>query len=388
MNTNSYINCNMKKIDSNLNNFIALGESDCVLNAIVYYTNKQKAQQFFYENNIPILNEVNFINAFVVCLSTSAIIKTASQNCIYYISSVAEVNSLVCTSKKILGTEKCFENGNGVTIAFIDTGISNHLDFKLGKNKLLKFVDFVGGKQKNYDDNGHGTFVSSVACGLGSQSGLKFSGVASGSNIVSLKALDKSGEANAVLILKAMQWIFDNYKKYNIKVVCMSFGSEPLGVNDPILVGAEKLWDEGIVVVCAGGNSGPLRASIKSPGISKKIITVGGLNDNRNENFQYDLKNFKVADFSSRGPANGRIKPDVIAPSVNIVGCSYLGGYKKMNGTSVATPMVAGLVAIMLQKYPYAEPKEIKNFLIKTAKSLGVNKFDEGYGVANIEKLT
>lgn len=377
----------MNKIDEKLLNFVILSEKDCVLNGIVYYLNKQKTQEFFDKNKIKIIKELNFINAFVVCLTSENILKTASQNFIYYISSVASVETMVDTSKKILGAYDRVETGKDITIAFIDTGINSHIDFKLGKNKLIKFVDFVNKINKNYDDNGHGTFVASVACGSGVLSNFKYSGIASGSNIISLKALDEKGEANAVVILEAMEWIYDNYKKYNIKVVCMSFGSEPLGYNDPIAKGAEKLWNEGVVVVCAGGNSGPKRATIKSPGISKEIITVGGLNDKRNEKGECDEKLFDIAQFSSRGPAMGRIKPDIIAPSVNITACNYMGGYKQMNGTSVATPMVAGLVAIILEKYPNATPKQIKQFLIYNAVSIKKTKFDEGYGIASISKL-
>lgn len=377
----------MNKIDDKLLNFVILSEKDCVLNGIVYYNDKQKTQEFFYDNNIKILKELNFINALAVCFTSENVLKVASQSFICYISSVAEVETFLNVSKKILGCNKFSLSGKGVNIAFIDTGISSHLDFKLKQNKLLKFIDFVNSKTKNYDDNGHGTFVASVATGGGYLSGFKYSGIAYNSNIVALKALDGKGEANAVLILDAMQWVYDNHKKYNIKIVCMSFGSEPLGINDPIMIGAEKLWDEGVIVVCAGGNSGPEKSTIKSPGISKKIITVGGLDDKRTEDDQYDEKNFDIASFSSRGPAMGRIKPDLIAPSVNITACNYLGGYKKMNGTSVATPMVAGICALILEKYPNAKPEHIKKFLLYNAKTIKKTKFEEGYGIANINNL-
>ena len=121
--------------------------------------------------------------------------------------------------------------------------------------------------------------------------------------------------------------------------------------------------------------------------ISKKIITVGGLDDKRDKNGNYDNGKLDIAQFSSRGPAFGRIKPDIIAPSVNICSCSHLGGYKQMSGTSVAAPMVAGLCAIIKQKYPNATPDQIKTFLTKTAISLKKSKFEEGFGIANIFNL-
>lgn len=377
----------MNKIDKKLLNFIILGEDECVLEAIVYYLDKSKTQDFLLKNNIKILKELRLINAFVVCFNSGQLLNTANQNFVYYISSVSNVATLVNVSKRILGVDKCNSKGKNVTIAFIDTGINSHLDFSLGKNRIVLFKDFVNSKKNSYDDNGHGTFVAGVACGSGYVSCKKYSGIAPCCNIISLKALDKKGEATAVTILDAMQWILDNHVKHNISIVCMSFGSEPLGNNDPIMKGAEVLWQEGIVVVSAGGNSGPNNETIKSPGVSKKIITVGGLDDKRDNDGNCDEKLYDIAKFSSRGPAYGRIKPDVIAPSVDITSCSHMGEYKKMSGTSVATPMVAGLCAIIKERYPSSTPNQIKNFLVSTARSINKSKFEQGFGIANIFKL-
>ena len=115
----------------------------------------------------------------------------------------------------------------------------------------------------------------------------------------------------------------DNRKKYNIKVVCMSFGSMVLSSNDPLITGAEVLWNNGITVVAAAGNSGPESQTIKSPGASSKIITVGAINDNR-KNGKYNEDNFVIADFSSRGPILDNYKPDLVVPGVDIMGgCNY-----------------------------------------------------------------
>ena len=213
----------MRKIDSKLLNYIILSEKDCKLEAIVYCLNKQSAVNFFDKNNIKILKEISFLNAFVVCFNTEKIIKTAKQSFITYISSVASVTTLINVSKKILGINKLKQTGKDVTIAFIDTGINLHLDFVLLKNRILKFCDFVNGYSEPYDDNGHGTFVSGVACGSGLLSNGKYSGIATDSNIVSLKALNEKGEATAVTILEAMQWIYDNRNKYNIKLIQTTF---------------------------------------------------------------------------------------------------------------------------------------------------------------------
>lgn len=374
----------MKKIDEKLINFAILSQQDCKIEGIVYYFDRLKTIDFFRKNKIKILQEFNFLNAFVVCLTSKSMFLTASQNFIKFISSVSSVTALMDVSKKILNTYNIKLTGKDVTIAFIDTGINCHIDYTLGKNRMIKFCDFVNKYDYIYDDNGHGTFVTGVACGSGLLSHGRYSGIAKNSSIISLKALNGKGEANALTILEAMQWVYDNYQKYNIKIVCMSFGSEPLGNKDPIMKGAEKLWDEGIVVVCAGGNSGPELQTIKSPGVSRRIITVGGLDDKRTPEGEYDEKLFDIADFSSRGPAFGKVKPDIIAPSVNITSCSHLGGYKQMSGTSVATPMIAGICALLFEKYPNATPEQIKKYLINYAKPLHKSKYAEGYGCARL----
>lgn len=375
----------MQKIDNKLLKFVALSQNECILECIVYYTDRQKILDFFEKNNVKIIKDFSMLNAYAVCFNSKNILNSAKQKFVSYISSVAEVDALINVSKKIIKTDNTNLTGKGVTIAFIDTGINSHLDFMLGKKRIIKFCDFVNNYSKNYDDNGHGTFVAGVAIGSGVTSGGKYSGIAPEANIISLKALNEKGEATAVTILEAMQWVYDNHEKYNIKVVCMSFGSEPLGIKDPIMKGAEKLWQEGITIVSAGGNSGPERETIKSPGVSKKIITIGGLNDNRNQLGEYNERNFDVAEFSSRGPAFNRIKPDLLAPSVNITSCSHTGGYRQMSGTSVATPMVAGICALIYEKYPDATPDQIKNYLLYNAKSIFKGRYAQGYGLVQFK---
>lgn len=375
----------MQKIDKQLQKIISLSQEDCVYECIVYTYNKKQSLKYFEQNNIMVKKELPLLNCFVVCFNSQNLLKTASCNFIEYISSVASVTALMDISKQILSVNMTNLTGEGISIAYIDTGVNRHLDFCLGQNRLLYFYDFINNSQLPYDDNGHGTFVAGVASGNGVLSCGKYSGVAPKSNIISLKALNEKGEATSISILEAMQWILDNHKKFNIKVVCMSFGSEPLGYKDPIMLGAERLWNEGIVVVSAGGNSGPEFQSIKSPGVSRKIITVGGLDDKRNELGEYDVKNFDIADFSSRGPAFNRVKPDIVAPAVDIVSCSHSGGYRKMSGTSVATPMVAGMVALIYEKYPKATPDQIKKYLLVNAKNIYKNRYAQGYGVANFD---
>ena len=184
-----------------------------------------------------------------------------------------------------------------------------------------------------------------------------------------------------------MEWVYDNHIKFNIKVVCMSFGSEPLGYNDPIMAGADALWKEGVTVVAAAGNSGPEYQTIKSPGVSSQIITVGGFNDNRISDSEYNDNYFELAPFSSRGPAFQRYKPEIVAPSVDIISCAASGDYTKLSGTSVATPMIAGLALLLFEKEPWLKPIDIKRKLLSVCRPISFNRNFEGYGYPQFNRL-
>lgn len=377
---------NINKIDKNLfDKTYALDECEkreCIVHAYDF----KRIKKVLSNKKVEVLNEYLFINSLRILANKKQISELSSLTQVKYISSVSKASALMNVAKKILGIEQENLTGKGITIAYIDTGIARHGDFCMGENRIKFFKDFVNDKKKCYDDNGHGTFVAGVCSGNGSLSCGKYSGIAPQSNIISLKALNKQGEASADKILNAMEWVFDNYKKYNIKIVCMSFGSEPLGYNDPIMAGAEALWREGLVVVAAAGNSGPEYQTIKSPGVSSQIITVGGFNDNRIED-SFKCEYFELAEFSSRGPAFQRYKPDLVAPSVDIISCSTKNDYTSLSGTSVATPMIAGLSALILESNPNASPFEIKRALLSTAHPITFNKNMEGYGYPEITKI-
>jgi serine protease AprX len=162
----------------------------------------------------------------------------------------------------------------------------------------------------------------------------------------------------------------------------MSFGSLLTDSRDPLILGVEVLWDNGIVVVSAGGNSGPEYSTIMSPGASRKIITVGSLDSN---------DEYKVADFSSRGPALKNYKPDIVVPGVDIISTNVFGKdkkfYTKMTGTSVSTPMVAGVVSLLLKINPNYTPDQIKYMLINSCVKMSGDRNAEGYGRLDLSKL-
>ena len=374
-----------RKIDTELKKILTLGNDEKEVKCLIYVSGFNTNVKNLEDFGIKIEEKFPFINAISAKVPVELINKLSMKSYVEYISSQSKVEALMNIARKVLKAEN-ITGGNEVSIAYIDTGIAPHADFKLVRNRIIKFVDLINEKTNAYDDNGHGTFVAGVGSGNGALSGGKYRGIAPNSNIVSIKALDKHGEANATKILEAMQWVYDNNLEYNIKVVCMSFGSEPLGFNDPIMKGAEALWRKDIVIVSAAGNSGPDYQTIKSPGISPRIITVGGMNDNRFDE-EYKEEFFEIAKFSSRGPAFNKFKPDIVAPSVDINSCSNKEGYTKLSGTSVATPMIAGLCALAYEKNKYLKPDQIKSALLASSNGITYNRNLEGYGLPNLEKF-
>ena len=376
---------NINKLDKNLFSVMAMSEN-IQISCIAYVESLISAKRYFKEKH-NIIAEFPFINAVALEIKSNEILELCNRSWVKFITKQSNVMALMNVARNVLNIDKTL-TGKDITICYIDTGIKPHGDFTICKSRIIKFIDLFENKKIPYDDNGHGTFVAGVGSGNGCLSGGKYKGIATESNIISIKALNSNGEANAIVILEAMQWVYDNHKKYNIKVVCMSFGSEPLGLNDPIMKGAESLWDRGIVVVAAAGNSGPEFQTIKSPGISSKIITVGGMNDNRLDNDVFNENFFEIANFSSRGPALRRYKPDLIAPAVNINSCSIdsQNSYT-LSGTSVATPMIAGMCALMFEKNSNYSPDIIKYKLMACCKSLTFNRNLEGNGLPDMSKI-
>ena len=355
---------------------------ECVL-----YAHNFKRLYSYLINNFKEIYPIPFISAFVVKLNYKNIFSLSSLNTVKYITEATKVSALINVANKILKTEDKLISNTNFSVAIIDTGIFPHMDFVVPQNRIIKFVDFINGGEVPYDDNGHGTFVSGVIAGGGTVNP-KYVGINPNTNIISIKALDKNGETGASTILNAMQWVYDNKNTYNIKIVCMSFGSVSIGKNDPLKLGAEMLWDSGIVVVSAAGNSGPSSETIRSPGSSSKIITVGALDDHRIGDIpQYEL--FSVADFSSRGPINNNYKPDMITSGVNINGLSNIPNqfYTIMSGTSVSTPMVAGVVSILLQNNPGLTPDQVKRKLITSCTPITGDRNSEGFGWLDGRKL-
>ena len=234
----------------------------------------------------------------------------------------------------------------------------------------------------------HGTHVAGIIAGNGYSSRGKYVGVAPKANILAIKALDENGGGSSSKIIEAISYIIDTKDKYNTKIINLSIGTPANNIcdKDPLCRAVEKAVEAGLIVVVAAGNSGPERGTILSPGTSRNAITVGAVDDKRT----IDPSDDTIAPFSSRGPTlEGLTKPDLLAPgvSINSLSNTKLDGYSALSGTSMATPLVSGAVALLLNKYNDLKPYEVKKRLLKSCIDIKDSKEMQGIGMLNLKLL-
>jgi len=307
--------------------------------------------------------------------------------------------------------------GAGVGVAIIDSGITNWHDdltgsgvYPYGNQRVAAFVDFVNGQALPYDDNGHGTHVAGTIAGNGFDSNGKEAGMAPGAHLVALKVLDQDGNGTISDIIAALDYAVAHKAEHNIRVINMSVGA---GINesyetDPLTLAAKRAVDAGIVVVTAAGNLGKSDGMIRygtitAPGNAPWVLTVGASSTQGTVDPTDDV----VAGYSSRGPTriDYLAKPDILGPGTGTLSLSdplskffstkalYLvpgsvstayQPYLSLSGTSMASPAVAGVVALMLEAHPALTPNLVKAILQYTAHfDPTYNVLTEGAGFAN-----
>ena len=276
-------------------------------------------------------------------------------------------------------------SGAGVGVAVLDTGIYPHEDFE---NRIMAFKDFVRRRPGPYDDNGHGTHIAAMIGGNGASSDGRYRGVAPGCGLIAVKVLDFRGNGFASDVLAGLRWIRENKEKYGIRVVNISVGSlsrKDMSENSVLVRGVDAAWDDGLVVVVAAGNHGPGRMTITTPGISRKVITVGCSDDYK----EVEVMGNRMVDYSGRGPTMACIsKPDLVAPGSGIISCcNQPGQYMPKSGTSMSTPLVSGAVALLLERYPQMTNRDVKLRLIERAVDMGRPHNQQGWGLLDVGRL-
>ncbi len=269
-------------------------------------------------------------------------------------------------------------DGSGVKVAVLDTGIdTEHPDVAGQLDEAVSFVP----EEDALDHHAHGTHVASTVLGTGSASEVRNKGVAPGARLLVGKVLGNDGYGQDSWIIDGMEWA-----AHNAKIVSMSLGSsEPSNGTDPMAQAVNQLSEEtGALFVIAAGNTGA--EGIGSPGAADSALTVGAVDKEDN-----------LAWFSSKGPRFGKsgLKPDLTAPGVAITAARSQfakqgsGSYMTMDGTSMATPHVAGAAAILAQRHPDWTGNQLKNALMSTTKKLdNIKPFEGGTGRLDVATAT
>ncbi|WP_371529348.1 S8 family serine peptidase [Streptomyces sp. NBC_01283] len=289
------------------------------------------------------------------------------------------VDADMAQSNEQIGTPKAWEaglTGKGVKVAVLDTGVDGgHPGLK---DRVDATKSFIPGEEVA-DRNGHGTHVTSTVGGSGAGSeGNKEKGVAPGATLSVGKVLSDEGSGSESQIIAGMEWAA---KDVGAKVVSMSLGSqEASDGTDPMAAAVNTLSkDTGALFVIAAGNTGA-PSSIGSPGAADSALTIGAV-DSADQ----------AAYFTSQGPRHGdnALKPDLSAPGVDILAArsqlvSGEGYYTEMSGTSMATPHVAGVAALLAEKHPDWSGARLKDALMSTSVQLDASAYELGSGRVSV----
>jgi len=299
--------------------------------------------------------------------------------------------------------------GQGVGVAIVDSGVYPHPDLA---GRIVASIDFTTASPtvsstSTGDPGGHGTHVAGLVAGDGTLSGGAYTGVAPRANIINVRVVDATGSSNVSTILRGLQWVLANRNAYNIRVVNMSLGATPTGSykSDFMATAAEVLNFAGVTVVVSAGNTGPLAGTVTTPATDPYVVTVGALDDNGTSLPFDDL----MTVFSSRGRTvfDNLSKPDLVAPGRKMISLRSPGSeldtlfpdrqvvatgaltanYYRLSGTSMAAPVVTGVIALMVERNPALLPAQIKKRLKSSATALTFGTpFDRGAGLVNAYK--
>lgn len=268
-------------------------------------------------------------------------------------------------------------DGTGVTVAVLDSGVdATHPDLV---GRVVAARNFTDGAADDRDTDGHGTHVASTIAGSGAASGGRYRGVAPGARLLDGKVCF-DGKCPESAVIAGMQWAAEQ----GAAVVNLSLGSDDAPGDDPVETAVETLTRQrGVLFVAAAGNEGVDR-SVGSPASADSALAVGAV----------DAAD-RVAGFSSRGPrrGDGGLKPDLTAPGVAITAARGKDApfgdagqpYADLDGTSMATPHVAGAAAILRGRRPDWSPARVKAGLMGTAQpTAGVGVFAQGAGRVDV----
>ena len=321
-------------------------------------------------------------------------------------------------------------DGSGVGVAVIDSGITPKDDLMTagGSASRIVYSESFTGVPDATDGYGHGTHVAGIVGGNGTDSSgigftRTFKGVAPNVNLINLRVLDQNGAGQEANVIAAIDRAIQLQSTYNIRIINLSLG-HPIYESytlDPLCQEVEAAWKAGIVVVVAAGNYGRDNSrgtrgygTIASPGNDPYVITVGATKTNGTPSRLDD----SIASYSSKGPTSidHIVKPDLVAPGNNVVSllaspnCTLMAAFPKtqvnvnfyetwgtysnvapnyfrLSGTRMATPVVSGAAALLLQQQPFLTPDQVKARLMKTAGKI-LPKYSSGTDAISLTTFT
>ena len=289
--------------------------------------------------------------------------------------------------------------GNGVTIAVLDTGLWQNPALRYSakkKRRVIATYDALYNGSDTDDWNGHGTHLTSIMTSSHRTDSGNYQGIAPNANVVVVRAFEPDGSGSYLSVIKALDWIVSHKNKYKIRILNLSFSAPARSHywDDPVNQAVMAAWKKGIIVVVAAGNGGPGPMTVGVPGNVPYVITVGAMTDNYTPS---DTSDDKLSSFSAAGPTfEGFVKPDLLAPGGHMLGMmpAYawlpleypdyvlpVDQYFTMSGTSQATAVVSGVLALMLEADSKLQPDDAKCQLMVSARAAELNDGTHAYSV-------
>jgi serine protease AprX len=294
---------------------------------------------------------------------------------ISFAGSDASPGEVASTVRATLGLPPNGDEGDGVTVAVVDTGVADVADLR---DRVVGHIDVTGAG--GGDGYGHGTFLAGLIAGNGAASDGAYVGVAPGARILDVKVARQDGGTDLISVLAGLQVVADSGHRFGVDVVNLSLSSgSPVPYQvDPLNQALRALWRQGVTVVVAAGNDGPAPGTVSAPGNDPTLLTVGGLDEHGTAARGDDT----VAQWSARGPTSqGVAKPELVAPGASLIGLRSPGSvadtsyprarvgsdYFRGSGTSMSAAVVSGAVAVLLDRRPSLRPDGVKALLVDTS---------------------